>query len=99
MGERTGNCVRWHIIFEGDVQFVGFRYTAMLIAKRLGLTGWVRNLSDGRVDAEVQGAVSNLRRFLMQLKSHPPIHISHYTVTEIDPDPSERRFAVRDGLS
>lgn len=87
---------RWHILFEGDVQFVGFRYTARLIARKLALTGWVRNLEDGRVEAEVQGGVTDLRRFVLQLKSQPYIRITHCTITVIEPDPGERRFSVRD---
>ena len=46
--------VRWHIFFSGQVQFVGFRYQACLLAKKLGLTGWVENLGDGRVEMEVR---------------------------------------------
>ena len=99
MEERSKQPVRWHIVFEGDVQFVGFRYTACLVARRLNLSGWVRNLPDGRVEAELQGAVSDLRRFLLQMKSQPHIRITHYTITPIDPDPGETRFSVRDGLN
>ena len=89
---------RWHILFEGDVQFVGFRYTARLLAKKLGLSGWVRNLPDGRVEAEVQGGVSDLRRFVLQLRSQPHIRITRSAITVIDPDPDERRFSVRDRM-
>ena len=89
---------RWHILFEGDVQFVGFRYTARLIARKLALSGWVRNLPDGRVEAEVQGGVTDLRRFVLQLKSQPHIRITHCTITVIEPDPGERRFSVRDTM-
>ncbi len=93
--EKRTDSVRWHILFEGDVQFVGFRYTARLLAKKNGLTGWVRNLPDGRVEAEVQGPVSGLRRFLLQLKSQPQIHIAHCTIVPTEPDPNETRFSVR----
>ena len=98
MAEQAKNPTRWHILFEGDVQFVGFRYTARLLARKLSLTGWVQNLPDGRVEAEAQGEVTNLRRFLLQLKSQPQIHITRYTITIIDPDPNERRFSVRDTM-
>lgn len=94
--EQKQNTVRWHILFEGDVQFVGFRYTARLLARKLGLSGWVRNLPDRRVELEVQGDVSVLRRFLLQMKSQPHIHISHYTITVLDPVSFERNFSVRD---
>ena len=98
MAERANNPVRWHILFEGDVQFVGFRYTARLLARRLGLTGWVSNLQDGRVEAEAQGGVSALRAFLLRLKSQPHIHIARYTIDVIEPVPDERRFGIRDRL-
>ncbi|MFQ8842418.1 MAG: acylphosphatase [Clostridium fessum] len=42
--------VRKHIFFSGNVQGVGFRYRSFYIAQSLGLTGWVENLWDGRVE-------------------------------------------------
>ena len=96
--EQTKNPVRWHILFIGDVQFVGFRYTARLLARRLDLTGWVKNLPDGSVELEAQGALCALRKYLLQLKSQPQFHIAHYTILPIDPVPDERRFSVRDSL-
>ena len=98
MEQRPNNPTRWHILFEGDVQFVGFRYTARLLARKLDLSGWVKNLPDGRVELEAQGEVSTLRRFLLQMKSQPQFHIAQYTITPIDPIPDERRFSVRDSL-
>lgn len=59
--------IRRHIIFHGRVQGVGFRYRTAMMANQLGLTGWVRNLSDGTVEMEVQGQsilVNRLIRFL-----------------------------------
>lgn len=47
--------IRRHVFYSGRVQGVGFRYTAESHAKRLGLTGWVRNLSDGRVEMIAEG--------------------------------------------
>ncbi len=95
MEERQNNPTRWHIVFEGEVQFVGFRYTARLLARKLGVSGWVKNLPDGRVEAEAQGNVTDLRRFLLQLKAQPHIRITHCTITPIDPDPREKQFSVR----
>ena len=47
--------IRKHIKFYGSVQGVNFRYTSSTIAKKLGLTGWVRNEYDGSVEMEAQG--------------------------------------------
>ena len=44
--------IRKHMIFSGEVQGVGFRYRAFVYAQELGLTGWVINLDDGRVEME-----------------------------------------------
>lgn len=85
------------MFFSGQVQHVGFRYTAYYLAKELYLTGWVRNLSDGRVLLEAQGGVSRLRKLLLQLKSQPHIHIEHVDIQEISPQPYERGFRVQGG--
>ena len=74
---------RWHVFFSGRVQQVGFRYTAHTLARRLGLSGWVKNLPDGRVEMEAQGSVSQLRKLILQLKSQPYIHIERMDIQEI----------------
>ena len=59
-------CIR--IIYSGNVQGVGFRYTAQDIASRLGLMGWVRNLSDGRVEVVSEGEEKKIRQFLNEIE-------------------------------
>ncbi|MBR0198857.1 MAG: acylphosphatase [Oscillospiraceae bacterium] len=88
---------RWHILFSGKVQHVGFRYTAYYIARDLGLTGWVDNLPDGRVEMEVQGRPSDLRRLLLRLKGQRHIRIIQTQIRRIPRRTLERRFAVRGG--
>ena len=88
---------RWHILFSGKVQHVGFRYTAYYIARDLGLTGWVDNLSDGRVEMEVQGQPSDLRRLLLRLKGQRHIRITQTQIRRIPRRTLERHFAVRGG--
>ena len=56
--------VRRHIFFYGRVQGVGFRWHAVSKARLLGLTGWVRNLSDGSVEMEVQGTQARIGELL-----------------------------------
>lgn len=47
--------VRAHLFISGVVQGVGYRYHTRRQGQLLGLSGWVRNLDDGRVEAVVQG--------------------------------------------
>ena len=86
---------RWHIFFSGRVQFVGFRYQACLLAKKLGLTGWVENLGDGRVEMEVQGTPVAIGKVLTHLSSGHWIRIDDMDVEEIPLKPTERGFEVR----
>jgi acylphosphatase len=46
---------RARLLVDGRVQGVGYRYSACAEAQRLGLSGWVRNRSDGRVELEAEG--------------------------------------------
>ena len=55
---------RVHILYSGQVQGVGFRYTAQDIAMSLGITGWVKNLEDGRVEIVAEGKEKDLNEFL-----------------------------------
>ena len=86
---------RWHILFSGKVQHVGFRYTAYYIARELNVTGWVDNLPDGRVEMEAQGQPSDLRRLLLRLKGQRHIRITETQIRKIPRKALERRFAVR----
>jgi acylphosphatase len=52
------------VFFEGHVQGVGFRYTVRHIAKGFNVTGWVRNLPDGRVELQAGGEAEEVRAFL-----------------------------------
>lgn len=74
---------RLHYIFSGDVQGVGFRYTACQNARMLGITGWVRNLYDGRVEMEAQGSMPDLTALIRQLKSDMYINIEDMECSEI----------------
>jgi acylphosphatase len=56
-------------IFHGAVQGVGFRATAKMLADRLGLMGYVRNLKDGAVEVVVQGPKQKIDQLIDQLKS------------------------------
>ena len=54
---------RLRLSFEGEVQGVGFRWTARKVANEIGATGWVRNEWDGSVSMELQGTDDQIARF------------------------------------
>jgi acylphosphatase len=60
------------LLISGRVQGVGFRWFAEDCARRIGVTGWVRNLDDGRVEAYVVGTPSQLDHFAARLHKGPP---------------------------
>lgn len=62
---------RLHVLVKGHVQGVGFRYFTMNQARRLGLSGWVRNLPGGAVEAEAEGPREDLLAFLEALSEGP----------------------------
>lgn len=84
---------RWHMLFSGRVQHVGFRYTAYYFTRDLYLTGWVDNLPDGRVEMEVQGGPLQLQKLLSRLKGQ--FRIDRVDIERIDPLPHERGFSVK----
>ena len=86
------NQARWRVRFYGKVQFVGFRYTARLLAAKLNLTGWVRNMPDGSVLLEAQGRTADLRQLVIRLKCREPIHIEKTVIRALSPEPGEKHF-------
>ena len=67
----TADKARAHAFYSGRVQGVGFRYTAEALALDLKLTGWVKNLPDGRVEMVCEGARSVIEALLAAIqKSH-----------------------------
>ncbi|MBU4346152.1 MAG: acylphosphatase [Candidatus Omnitrophica bacterium] len=59
-----------HVYYSGRVQGVGFRFTAENIANDLGIAGWVKNLSDGRVEVLAEGQEEALKDFLKSLNQY-----------------------------
>ena len=85
---------RYYIVYEGIVQGVGFRWKIMTLARKYNLTGYVRNLDNGNVEAEVQG--NGVDEFLKKsLSKDRFIRIYDYSVKEIPLSENERVFDVR----
>lgn len=90
--------VRLHLRYVGQVQGVGFRWTARENARALGLTGWVRNMDDGSVTMELQGPYGSVQRFFSQMLASYRRYPIRYTIDERDemaPVPGEEEFVVR----
>ncbi|MBI3855294.1 MAG: acylphosphatase [Planctomycetes bacterium] len=56
--------VRARLLISGIVQGVGYRWSCRREAQGLGLTGWVRNLPDGRVEALLQGTREQVEQMI-----------------------------------
>ena len=54
----------------GNVQGVGFRFTAQRLAEGLDIKGWVKNLPNGAVQLVAEGSEDNLNKLLGQLNAH-----------------------------
>lgn len=64
---------RIHVFISGRVQGVFFRYTSKELAEQLGVTGWIRNLPDGRVEAVVEGDEDKVEEMLEFFRKGPPL--------------------------
>ena len=58
-------------VISGRVQNVGFRYFTQNAAEREGVTGWVQNLPDGRVEAFIEGDAEAVTRVERAIRSGP----------------------------
>lgn len=63
---------RAHLFISGIVQGVFYRAFTREIANSLGLSGWVRNLTDGRVEALFEGDRADIERAIEQCRIGPP---------------------------
>jgi len=65
--EKRGSLSRLHILYKGRVQGVGFRYTAEMIAIKIGIKGWVKNLPNGDVEIVAEGPRDGLDDMIEQI--------------------------------
>jgi acylphosphatase len=81
-----------HLLIGGIVQGVGFRFFVERTARRLGLRGWVRNLTDGRVEVLAEGPREALESLAAACQRGP----MGATVSEVQAEWREATGAMRD---
>lgn len=64
--------VRARILISGRVQGVAFRWETQRTAQRIGVSGWVRNLVDGRVEAVAEGSSRKVNALVDWCRTGPP---------------------------
>jgi acylphosphatase len=84
------------VFYEGSVQGVGFRWMVRNIAKGFDVTGWVRNLADGRVEMQVNGEENEVRSFLEAIKQSELRGLIRKQTESALPEPvAARGFEIR----
>ena len=85
-----------HLIITGVVQGVGFRYHMTVVARRLQVTGWVRNCGDGNVEAAIAGDQVALAE-LINWASHGPsaAFVEQVVLEQIEHPPTFNGFHTR----
>lgn len=84
-----------HCLVSGRVQGVWFRASTQREARRLGLTGWVRNLPDGRVELMASGPEAPLKALKRWLHRGPPAAQVEEVITNSAEDLDAEDFVVR----
>lgn len=80
----------------GKVQGVWFRAWTRDMARELGVTGWVRNTSDGNVEGAAQGDAAQLDEFLIRLHDGPPLaRVTKVDTRQTDAETPFIKFEVR----
>ena len=91
----TDDAIRRRVTVHGRVQGVFFRDTCRQIAEEHGVSGWVRNLPDGRVEAVFEGLPEAVDALVAWCHEGPPAaRVDEVRVTPVDPTGLDRGFQV-----
>jgi len=83
-----------HLLISGRVQRVGFRFSTQDMATLYGLTGWVKNLPDGRIEAVFEGDRASVAAMIQWCHQGPPqAQVEHVTV-KYEPPQGLKQFAI-----
>lgn len=86
---------RREVLYLGMVQGIGFRYTTRRIAARFTVTGYVRNLSDGRVRLVAEGPADQIDRFLAAVATEMGHYIDEARQVTLPTTGEFRAFEIR----
>jgi len=88
--------VRAHLLITGIVQGVGYRWSCRRAAQGIGVTGWVRNLPDGRVEAVAQGTREQVEQLIKWCYRGPEeARVSDIAVAYEDAAETFQDFGIR----
>ena len=87
--------VRYILVYSGDVQGVGIRWTACRVAAGLAVTGYARNLPDGRVECVVEGEPDQADEFCRLLADRMAAHIRSVTRQDAPATGAFPSFGIR----
>jgi len=87
--------IRTTVYYSGWVQGVGFRYTARQVAAGYQVTGYVRNLEDGRVELVIEGSRSEADQLLADIRQRMEGNIRDESVDRSDASGQFQSFAIR----
>ncbi len=83
-----------HIVFAGSVQGVGFRFTALNIANRYHLTGYVRNIPNGSVEMLAQGPAETIDGCIRDIEDSFTGYVRKTYIEPVTPDPNLTDFKI-----
>jgi len=91
--------IQIHVFISGRVQKVGFRITTIYQARKIGVSGWIRNRLDNRVEMVVVGSKNKIDKMLKWLAKGPMLakveKLEVVSQKEINSDPFKKRFEKR----
>jgi len=86
-----------HLIISGQVQGVGFRYSAQQQATKYGIVGWVMNREDGTVEMEIEGSEDQISEYIIEIRNgfHRFIHVDNIELDKSNNEKGYKNFDIK----
>jgi acylphosphatase len=96
VSQQSSGLARVHLLVSGHVQGVMFRQSALAVAEELGVSGWVRNLADQRVELVIEGPPEDVGEMVDWCRHGPPAaRVQDVELTAELPRGESGRFEIR----